>query len=60
MLKADADLVSSGYEHFYNLEYDKALTLFREAAAKQPDDPDLHNHIAETLLFREMFREFAA
>jgi tetratricopeptide (TPR) repeat protein len=58
-LKADTDLVSSGYEHFYNLEYDQALTLFREAAAKHPDEPDMHNHIAETLLFREMFRDGA-
>lgn len=55
----DDDPVARGFDHFYNLEYDQALSIFEQAAAKNPDLPDMHNHIAETLLFREMFRDGA-
>ena len=56
---ADGDLVASGFDHFYNLEYDQALSLFEQATSRDPDLADLHNHIAETILFREMFRDGA-
>jgi tetratricopeptide (TPR) repeat protein len=56
---ADEDLVTRGFDHFYNLEYDQALSLFQQAASQNPDAADMHNHIAETLLFREMFRDGA-
>ena len=45
-----------GFEHFYNLEYPEALAEFRREAARQPDSPDVYNHIAQTILYREMFR----
>ena len=51
--------MDAGYEHFYNLEYDQALADFDKAIAQEPGDPDLHNHAAETVLFREMFRDGA-
>ena len=51
--------VERGFDHFYNLEYDDALADFRQASAQHPDDPDLRNHVAETLVFREMFRDGA-
>ena len=44
------------WQHFYNLDYDEALALFEAAAASNPSAPSLHNHIAQTLLFREMYR----
>ena len=52
-------LVQRGFDHFYNLEYDQALTAFEQAIAHAPADPDLHNHVAEALLFQEMFRNGA-
>jgi tetratricopeptide (TPR) repeat protein len=52
-------LVKSGNEHFYNLEFDEALTDFRQAEGQNPGSPALHNHVAQTLLFREMFRDGA-
>ena len=58
-LFAGNSLVDSGYEHFYNLEYDQALADFDQAIAKDPNDPDLHNHAAETVVFQEMFRDGA-
>jgi tetratricopeptide (TPR) repeat protein len=53
------NLVEQGFEHFYNLEYPQALLAFEKAAARDPADPDLHNHIAETLVFQEMLRNGA-
>jgi tetratricopeptide (TPR) repeat protein len=58
-LLAGNALVDEGYQHFYNLEYDQALAAFDKAIARQPDSPDLHNHAAETIVFREMYRDGA-
>jgi tetratricopeptide (TPR) repeat protein len=48
--------VDAGFQHFYNLEYDDALAIFRAEAAKNPNSPEPLNHIAQTILYREMFR----
>jgi tetratricopeptide (TPR) repeat protein len=52
-------LVDRGYAHFYNLEYDEAIADFEQAASLHPEQPDLHNHVAEGLVFREMYRDGA-
>jgi tetratricopeptide (TPR) repeat protein len=44
------------FNHFYNLEYDQALAGFVAAATKAPELADVQNHIAQTILYREMFR----
>jgi tetratricopeptide (TPR) repeat protein len=59
LLPAQEPLVEQGYDHFYNLEYPEALRCFEAAAARHPDDPELHNHIAEALVFQEMYRDGA-
>jgi len=48
--------VDAGFQHFYNLEYDEALAIFRANAAANPNSPEAFNHIAQTILYREMFR----
>lgn len=58
-LFAGSSLVDAGYDHFYNLEYDQALADFSQAIERDPDNPDLHNHAAEAIVFREMFRDGA-
>jgi len=58
-LFAGNSLVDEGYEHFYNLEYPQALADFDQAIARDPNNPDLHNHAAETVVFGEMFRDGA-
>src|SRR5215510_3447952 len=58
-LAAQQKLIDEGFEHFYNLEYDEAVTVFEKALAQNPSSPDLHNHFAQTLVFREMFRNGA-
>jgi tetratricopeptide (TPR) repeat protein len=51
--------VDQGYDHFYNLEFDQALADFNQAIAQDPNNPDLHNHAAETVVFSEMYRDGA-
>ena len=58
-LAAQEPLVNAGFDHFYNLEYEEALADFGQAVAQNPDAPELHNYLAETLVFREMFRDGA-
>jgi tetratricopeptide (TPR) repeat protein len=48
--------VDAGFQHFYNLEYDEALAIFHANAAKNPNSPEALNHVAQTILYREMFR----
>jgi tetratricopeptide (TPR) repeat protein len=54
-----ASPVESGYDHFYNLEYPEAIADFEHAIAQHPDDPELHNHLAQALVFQEMYRDGA-
>ncbi|MEO8371522.1 MAG: tetratricopeptide repeat protein [Candidatus Solibacter sp.] len=49
-------LIDEGFAHFYNLDYDQAIAGFEKAIAQNPGQPDLHNHLAQSLIFREMFR----
>jgi len=56
---AEDPLVEHGYAHFYNLEYDEAIADFQRAIALHPNDPELHNHLAEAIVFQEMYRDGA-
>ena len=51
--------VDEGFNHFYNLEYDQAIASFEKAIAQNSNVPDYHNHLAQSLIFREMFRDGA-
>jgi len=59
LLFAQDPAVEQGYTHFYNLEYDEALAAFGQALARHPDDPELHNHLAQTIVVQEMYRNGA-
>lgn len=52
-------LVAKGFQHFYNLEFDQALQAFQTEAKEHPRSPDAYNHVAQTILYREMFRSGA-
>ena len=56
---AQQGLVDSGFDHFYNLEYGPCIADFEKAIAAAPDDPELHNHLAQAIVFQEMFRNGA-
>jgi tetratricopeptide (TPR) repeat protein len=44
------------FQHFYNLEFDQALSLFRDRATREPDSPEAHNQVAQVVIFRAMHR----
>lgn len=52
-------LEQRAFEHFYNLEYDRAIQEFERAIAREPRNPNPHNHLAQALLYREMYRDGA-
>jgi tetratricopeptide (TPR) repeat protein len=58
-LFAQPSLVEQGFDHFYNLEYPEAIANFSKAIESSPNDPELHNHLAQCLVFQEMFRNGA-
>ena len=48
-----------GLNDFYNVDYDQALAEFEKAEQQDPQAIGPHNHIAQTVLFREMYRNGA-
>ncbi len=59
ILSAQDAATARGFDHFYNLEYDQALAEFEAAASQDPQAIGPRNHIAQTLLYREMYRNGA-
>jgi tetratricopeptide (TPR) repeat protein len=58
-LKLEDPLNNPGFIDFYNNQYDQALAYFEQQATAHPDDPDQHNHVAQAILYREMYRDGA-
>jgi len=58
-LGAQNQLVTDGFDHFYNLEYEESIADFQKVIAQNPSDPELHNHLAQAIVFREMYRDGA-
>jgi tetratricopeptide (TPR) repeat protein len=58
-LQAQNSAVEAGYDHFYNLEYEECIAEFQKAVVQNPSDPELHNHLAQAIVFREMYRDGA-
>jgi tetratricopeptide (TPR) repeat protein len=44
------------FNHFYNLDYDRAVQEFEQVLARHPDDPFAVNHLLTATLFRELYR----
>ena len=47
---------SKGFEYFYNLQYQESIAEFTRQVAEQPNLPDGYNHLAQAILYRDMFR----
>jgi predicted Zn-dependent protease len=58
-LKLESPLSNPGFVAFYNNEFDDALAYFEEQTNAHRDDPDQYNHVAQAILYREMFRDGA-
>jgi tetratricopeptide (TPR) repeat protein len=48
-----------GFDYFYNVEYPEAIAAFEKAAADDPTSPQPQNGIAQSILYREMYRNGA-
>jgi tetratricopeptide (TPR) repeat protein len=46
----------AAFEHFYNLEYDRAIQEFERVLDRRPSDPSGVNHLLSTILMRELYR----
>ncbi|MFZ3277719.1 MAG: hypothetical protein WA795_19310 [Candidatus Sulfotelmatobacter sp.] len=49
-------LVEAASDHFYNLEYDRAIQEFEKVLDRHPGDPSAVNHLLTTVLMRELYR----
>lgn len=55
--RADNDAnTRKGFDHFYNLEYDKSVREFEIAQQAHPNDPFAVNHTLAGVVFRELYR----
>lgn len=52
-------LTQPGWQHFYNNEFDAAVADFQRDTVARPDDPDGWDHLAQAILYREMYRNGA-
>ena len=59
LLIAQAQDLSPGRKHFYNLDFPQALAEFEKDVARAPEDPIAHNQVAQTILYNDMFRNGA-
>jgi tetratricopeptide (TPR) repeat protein len=46
----------AAFDHFYNLDYDRAVQEFDQVQQRHPDDPFAVNHFLTAVLFRELYR----
>ncbi|MGI8959525.1 MAG: tetratricopeptide repeat protein [Bryobacteraceae bacterium] len=52
-------LTNPGFVHFYNNEFDAAITDFEAGVKAHLHDPESYNHLAQAILYREMLRNGA-
>ena len=45
----------AAYDHFYNMEYEKAIPEFERIVEKHPDDPFVVNHLLSAVLMRNLY-----
>ncbi len=46
----------AAFDHFYNLDYDRAVQEFDQVLQRHPEDPFAVNHLLTAVLFRELYR----
>ncbi|MGA6983031.1 MAG: hypothetical protein WBZ11_15870 [Candidatus Sulfotelmatobacter sp.] len=49
-------LVDSAFDHFYNMDYDRAIQEFQKVLDRNPNDPAAVNHLLSTTLLSELYR----
>jgi tetratricopeptide (TPR) repeat protein len=49
-------LVDAAFDHFYNMEYDRAIQEFEKVLERRPNDPFAVNHLLSAIQIRELYR----
>ncbi len=49
-------LAKRGFDHFYNMEYDRSIREFEQLQKEYPENPIANNYLAEAVVFGEMYR----
>ncbi|HEY1462810.1 MAG TPA: hypothetical protein VGF44_05275 [Terriglobales bacterium] len=49
-------LNAAAFDHFYNLDYPRAVESFQQIVQRHPDDPFAVNHLLTAVLMRELYR----
>jgi TolA-binding protein len=49
-------LVDAAFDHFYNMDYDRAIQEFDKVQDRRPNDPATTNHLLTAILMRELYR----
>jgi tetratricopeptide (TPR) repeat protein len=52
----DQSPAAVAFDHFYNMEYDRAIQEFQKIVDRSPNDPSAVNHLLSTVLLRELYR----
>ena len=53
---ANNETARKAFDHFYNMEYDKAIKEFETLVKDHPDDPFPNNYLLSAVLFKELYR----
>ena len=48
-------LQKTGFDHFYNLEYDQAISTFQTLRDSAPDNPAVYNNLAAAYFYKQLF-----
>lgn len=53
---AGVDYLDKGNDHYFNLEYDDAIEAYKQLLKERPNDPHVYNHLATSVLYKELHR----
>ena len=56
VLRPADPLTASGFDRFYNMDYDHSVQDFQKVLERHPDDPFAVNHLLLAVMFRELYR----
>lgn len=48
-------LAAAAFDHFYNMDYDRAVAEFEKVLERHPNDPEAVNHVLMAVLLRELY-----
>jgi len=49
-------LAKRAFDHFYNMEYDRAIREFEQLVKEYPENPIANNYLLSVVMFKELYR----